>query len=58
MIDVTKLAAMESGFFHDLVHMMTSKNSEVAIKGVELIRELLKYGQFVTSLVVHWSDMF
>jgi hypothetical protein len=52
MIDAAKLAAMESGFFQDLVHTMTSENSEVAIKCVGLIRELLKYSQSVTSLVV------
>jgi hypothetical protein len=58
MIDATKSAAMESGFFRNLVHTTTSENFKVAIKGMESIRELLKYGQFVTSLVVHLSDMF
>lgn len=57
-IDAAKSAAMEPDFFQHLVHTTRSKNSEVAIKGVESIRELFKYGQFVASLVVHSSDMF
>jgi hypothetical protein len=58
MIDAAKSAAMEPMFFQHLVHTTENENSEVAIKGVESIGELLKYGRFVTSSVLHSSDIF
>jgi hypothetical protein len=48
---------MESNVIYQLVRMM-GKSSEVGIKGLELTRELLKYGQLVTSLVINSPDMF
>ena len=57
-IDAARLAVMETDFFQHLARTMTSENSEVGIKGLESMRELLKYGQLVTSLVINSPDMF
>lgn len=49
---------METDFIHLLALSMKGGSSEIQIGGAKAIRELLRYGKLIVSLVIGSRDMF
>jgi len=58
MIDAARSALAKTDFIQHLARTTTSMDIKARIRGMESMKELLKYGQLVASLVIDSPDMF